>query len=306
MRRAFALVGLAGALSALLVAAPWSARGQTVPAPAPGCHILDGTFDAMPAPSGTVVVPVIIHYMALDLSSVPPGTRFDADDNHVSEVFDPANRKALEALFAPPDPGATLKRQNVNHVWDRFGLRVAVVRTERCEFTWADVGKVPVPAPKPTDLALLRKVARRFNTPGFHGLDLYQWPKIGSSIGGYGSTPRADGAFPGPGALWFHVPTLSDTEVGEPPNPRSVVLTMAHEVGHFFSLTHTCSFRRTDEPRLPDCPDPGTSGMLMSAFADGIGLSDCEERKAHQGVTKVLQGTPISIQEEIACPVPGR
>ena len=306
MRRAFALVGLAGALSALLVAAPWSARGQTVPAPAPGCHILDGTFDAMPAPSGTAVVPVIIHYMALDLSSVPPGTRFDADDNHVSEVLKPANRKALEALFAPPDPGATLKRQNINHVWDRFGLRVAVVRTERCEFTWADVGKVPVPAPKPTDLALLRKVARRFNTPGFHGLDLYQWPKIGSSIGGYGSTPRADGAFPGPGALWFHVPTLSDTEVGEPPNPRSVVLTMAHEVGHFFSLTHTCSFRRTDEPRLPDCPDPGTSGMLMSAFADGIGLSDCEERKAHQGVTKVLQGTPISIQEEIACPVPGR
>ena len=306
MRRALALVGLAGALGVMLVAAPWTARGQTAPVPAPGCQILDGTFAAMPAPSGTVVVPVIIHYMALDLSSVPAGAHFDADDNHVAEVLEPANRNALEALFAPPDPGAALKRQNVNHVWDPYGVRLAVVRTERCAFTWADVGKVPVPAPKPTDLVLLRKLARRFNTPGFQGVDVYQWPKIGSSIGGYGSTPRADGAFPGPGALWFHVPTLSDTEVGEPPNPRSVVLTMAHEVGHFFTLTHTCSFRRTNEPELPDCPDPGTSGMLMSAFADGIGLSDCERRKAHQGVTKVLQGTPISTQEEIACPVPGR
>jgi hypothetical protein len=294
------------ALGALLVAAPWSARGQTVPAPAPGCHILDGTFAARPAPTGTVVVPVIVHYMALDVSSVPPGTHFDAADNHVSEVFAPANRKALEALFAPPAAGATPKRRNVNHVWEPFGVRLAIVRTERCGFTWAEVGKVPVPAPKPADLALLRKMARRFNAPGFHGVDLYQWPKIGSSIGGYGSTPRADGAFPGPGAVWFHVPTLSDTEVGEPPNPRSVVLTMAHEVGHFFTLTHTCSFRRTDEPQLPDCPEPGTSGMLMSAFADGIGLSDCEKRKARQGVTKVLQGTPISTEEEIACPVPGR
>lgn len=305
MRRALPLIGLAGALGALLVTAPWSARGQTVPAPAAGCHILDGTFAAMPAPSGTVVVPVIIHYMALDLSSVPPGTSFDAEANHVAEVLKPGKKKELEDLFAPPEPGVHPDEQNVNHVWDRFGVRLAVIRTERCEFTWADVGKVPVPAPKPADLALLRAVAHRFNTPGFHGLNLFQWPKIGSSISGYGSTPRADGPFPGAGAVWFHVSTLSDIEPGKPPNPRSVVRTMAHEVGHFFTLTHRCT-NRLDEPEVPSCPERGTSGMLMSSFSDGIGLNDCEERKARQGVKKVLQGIPISTQEEIACPVPER
>ena len=285
---------VAGLVAALLVAVAAPAAGQSLPAPAPGCAVIDQTFPPVSPPDGTRVVPVIIHEMVLDLESVPSSEPFDPDDNHVAEVLKKV--KQLNSLFGTPTPGAIRRRRNVNHVWAPFGVRLALARTERCNFKWSDVGRVPVPAPTPADLTLFRAVARRFNPEGFNGLNVYQWPKIETT---YGSTPRADGPFPGPGGVWFHVLPLSDTSLGAAPNPRSVVRLMAHEVGHFFSLKHNCTDSR--EPDLPACPFPGTSGRLMTVSADGIGLGDCEERKARQGVTKVLQGTPISTEEEITC-----
>lgn len=289
---------VAGLIAALLAVAAAPAAGQSLPVPAPGCTVIDQTFPRVSPTDGTVVVPVIIHYMVLDLESVPSSEPFDPDGNHVAEVL--KKIKQMNSLFGAPTPGAIRRRRNVNHVWAPFGVRLALARTERCDFTWADVGRVPVPAPTKTDLTLFRAIARRFNPEGFNGLNVYQWPKIDDGTT-YGSTPRADGAFPGPGGVWFHVVPLSDTSMGKAPNPRSVVRLMAHEVGHFFSLKHNCT--DSGERDLPECPFPGTSGKLMTVTADGIGLSDCEDRKARQGVTKILQGTPISTEEEMTCPV---
>jgi hypothetical protein len=303
VKRPGARVTLLAGLVMLLVT-PSAVRGQpvTLPGPAADCQVVDRAFPDVSAPDGTVVVPVIIHYMMLKLDSVPRGARFNADDNHVAEVL--ATAPQLEGLFAAPATGVPRKQRNVNHVWKPFGVRLGLVRVERCDFTWADVSKVPVPGPAATDLARFRALARRFNTPGFNGLNVYQWPKIDGSAGAYGFTPRADGASPGPGAVWYHVPSLVDSDPGPAPNPPPRVLLLAHEIGHFFTLKHTCTF--SSEPGLPDCPEPGSSGKLMSAFADGTGLNECERRKARQGVQKVMQGTPIATEEEITCRVPVR
>jgi hypothetical protein len=302
MRRLATLTLLAGLVALPAVPRPALGQPSALPAPAAGCRALDRTLPALSAAPGTLVVPVIIHFMVLDLDSVPREVSFNADANHVAEVLTTAPE--MEKLFAAPAPGVLRKHQNVNHVWAPFKIHFALARAERCDFTWEDVSKVPVPGPALTDLTRFRALARRFNTPGFKGLNVYQWPKIAGGAGAYGFTPRADGAFPGPGAVWFHVPSLVDSDPGPPPNPRPTVLLLAHEIGHFFTLKHTCTFSR--EPGFPDCPPPGSSGELMSAFADGTGLSECERRKARQGATKVMQGTPIATEEEITCPVPER
>ena len=298
MSRGLAAAALGAALALGLAGASGAALGQTLPAPAPGCQVAR-TFPDVSAPEGVLVVPVIIHYMMLDLESVPPNAGFNAADNHVPEVLEKAHE--LEALFDAPEPDVAHPRRNVNDVWGDYGVRLALVRTERCDFTWADVGQVPVPRPAPTDLTLFRAVVRRFNTPDFNGLNLYQWPKLGGSVAGYGATPRADGPFPGPGAVWFHVLTLSQRDSKQGARARRLVRVMAHEVGHFFSLTHNCG-----EPRLPGCESHRVVRTMMNKFYDGTLLSPCKQRKAHQGVAKITAGTPITTEEEITCPAAER
>ena len=301
--RLFAALALAVSLSVSTAAA----AGEPGP-PAAGCEVL-----ARPAPppaaGDSLALPVVIHYMTVDGGGLEGAGRARADAMNASVLSSAA---PLEALFAPPRPAGPVGERSVNDVWGGSGIRLIVVRAERCVFDPQDAGGVPLPAPSFADLSRLRALSRRFNTPGFGGINLYQWPQIQGLIGGYASAPRAEEPFPGPGAVWFHVASV--TAVAPFPSGwMSHVLLMAHEIGHYLTLRHTCTrgapvigqpFPPNHPDRdLPPCPIPGTdpNASLMSDRQDGIALSPCEQKRA-RAAARTMLGITTTNPEEAPCP----
>jgi hypothetical protein len=306
-RRRAAWLRLFTALALAATIGVSAAAGEPGP-PAAGCEVLARPAPAS-APADLLTLPVIIHYMTLDEDGLEADRRMRAEAMNESVL---ASAVALEALFAPPRPAAPAHERGVNDVWGVFGIRLVVVRAERCVFDPQDAGGVPLPAPSFRDLSRLRALSARFNTPGFGGINLYQWPQIQGFIGGYASAPRADGPFPGPGAVWFHVASVT-TVAPFPSGWMSHVLLMAHEIGHYLTLTHSCTRGEpvigepfpADHPdrNLPTCPIPGTDphASLMSDRQDGITLSPCEQKRA-RAAARTMLGITTTNPEEAPCP----
>jgi hypothetical protein len=308
-------LGFLALTAALGLAAPTGVRGgEATPGgavspgpPAAGCQVLDPPSRPAPPASDALTVPVIVHYMTVDTDRVDGSRRASANETNEGVLGGAAR---LEALFAPPRPAAAPGERGVNDVWVGVGIRLHLVRAERCAFDPPEAQDFSLPAPAFNDLGRLRALSARFNTPGFAGINVYQWPKI-RGVGGYASAPRADGPFPGPGSVWFHVLSLQQT-APLPSGWRSNVLLMAHEVGHYLTLRHTCTrgapvigqpFPPAHPDRnLPPCPFPGSDphASLMSDRQDGIVLSVCEQKKV-RAAARTMLGITTSNPEEVPC-----
>jgi hypothetical protein len=290
-----ARIALLGAVVAVsLLAAPgavWADRpcdpmpvaGFTTPAtpPAP---------PERPGPGLTPVsLPVVVHYM-----------RITGSGNEVETRFRP---ETLIELFG--------ESGTINAIWRQAGVRLYLHRFERCAFRFADFGldenangEIDSPARSAEGKERFRRINERFNAPDVRGVDLYVWSGINQNSG-YGDRWLDTGKLRA-GAAWVDTDCLEDRHV-------ACDLLLAHEIGHFLGLCHSCMVGEP-LPRVPctrclpasmrkpngsytlkSCSDVPTRIMrsdnlktLLPHTVNGTELNDCERRLANSFASKRL------------------
>ena len=255
----------------LLLLAGWAvwlgsvATGSAQPgAPAAGCTGLR-TASPPPHPGHDVrALPVILHIME------PEPAATGSSPSRVPDTL-----AWFENLFREPGRG------DVNRLWLPARIQFYLHRAERCAYrrsVFPDLGDDRVPRPVMDDLRLFRDVNDRYNARDVLGVDLYVWPRI-DGVSGFSVASQTRAEFPGPGAVWTHQLVVGSKDF----------LVVAHELGHFLGLTHSCKGpgSTTADPRKdpdlgkPECPEFGQSRHLMSALADGETLECAEQRQAY-------------------------
>lgn len=174
----------------------------------------------------SVSLPVVVHYMRT-------GSGRDAEGQFTPQM--------LVELF-----GAS---GTVNAIWRQASVRLYLHGFERCDIRFEDFGleenanaEVDSPARSAEGKERFRRINQRYNTPGFRGVDLYVWPGI-TSEGGYGDRWLDAKERLRAGAAWIDTDCVDN-------NPRDCDLLLAHEIGHFLGLCHSCTLG-DPIPRVP-------------------------------------------------------
>jgi hypothetical protein len=220
-----------------------------------------------------ITLPVVVHYM----KSTDPR---HAPVNDLQRVF---SESVLVGLFE----SKTANRVTVNAIWRPAKIRLALHRAEQRDYNPADFeipssDKEEIPSPMAGQFGgrLFNRVNGAFNAPDVPGLDLYLWMDIKAGLAGYGASHRqSDHRI---GAAWVDKGCLSTLG-------RRCAVLVAHEIGHFLGLCHSCESSLTDSGTCTVCLPSGTQvappcgqpkNFLMRAFFDGTGLTGCEVGQA--------------------------
>jgi hypothetical protein len=216
-----------------------------------------------------VVVPVTVHLMKYK------NGKFAWDDTTLERDF---SEPWLEKMFAA--------RGVVNRVWSQANIRLALYRVEVCQYALEDLGFQPrreneifPPDAGETGARLFRRVSETYNDRVLGGLDLYLWWQV-RQWAAYGLPHKPDR----PGAVWLDRDCLGSTFT------KGCDRLLAHEIGHFFNLCHSCKTIAEgaapvrcrvcipDNHEPPICT-PG-QGYLMHGTFDGVDLTRCETGEA--------------------------
>lgn len=241
---------------------------------APGAHA------AVPGPAGVgprITVPVSVHFMKTT------DRRF-AGQNDLPQVFGPS---VIAGLFAPAGSSPT----GVNAIWLQANLQLTLHRVEECDYDPITFeGEAPRRDQIPSPMAgifgeqLFTKINSAFNLPGARSLDLYLWMDIKGGLTGYGASHRASGP-ERVGAVW--VDRSCVTSLG----PARCTRLVAHEIGHFLGLCHSCDTPLTrpgspctvclpgETTPTPSCGETPPD-FLMRATYEGTALTECEITQA--------------------------
>jgi hypothetical protein len=189
---------------------PMVVEGFTAPATAPAPP--RGVAPELVALS----VPVVVHYMNIAGS-----------DGEVARRF-------------PPDKLIQYFRESgvVNRIWYQAGMLLYLQRFEACSFRFADFGldagpsqEIDSPARSEAGRERFRRINEAYNAPDIRGVDLYVWGGI-MQDGGYGDRWLETGALRA-GAAWIDPDCFDNRNV-------DCDLLLAHEIGHFLGLCHSC------------------------------------------------------------------
>lgn len=275
------------ALALALLPGPSAAQPSTAARP---CHDLplfpipaaDTTPIGGPAAVGPpITVPVIVHFMKTT------DARFSSH-NDLETVFKPT---VITKLFKSTGTRAT----TVNAFWSQANIRLALHRVEECDYdpmVYEQAAPVRDEVPSPMAGAfgeeLFNKVNAAFNFRDVRGLDLYVWMDIMGGLAGYGASHRQSSP-PRVGAVW--IDKGCRTSLGATRCTRL----LAHEIGHFLGLCHSCesALIPSSGPCTVCLPDgettaPSCAGVpmnrLMRATWDGWRLvATCEIPRARTG-----------------------
>ena len=261
-----------GILTCLAFSAPGVATSQ-----ARSCRTLEFSPSApplpppvtVPPPAGiTITLPVNVHYM----KSTDPR---HVHANDLEQVFP---ERLLVKLFGDSSSGA------VNAIWRQAKIRLSLHRAEACDYDPAafDVesgAREEIPSPMAGDFGrrVFNKINAAFNSTATPGVDLYLWTDIRAGLVGYGASHRRS-APPRTGGVWV------DKGCVETLGARCPAL-VAHEIGHFLGLCHSCENSITNSGPCTICLPPGTQtapvcgpreNLLMRPWFDGTKLTQCE------------------------------
>ena len=288
----------AAALALALALAPGPSVAQPSPAERP-CRDLpqfpipaaDTTPVGGPAAVGPpIAVPVIVHFMKTT------DARFSSHNN-LETVFKPT---VITKLLKSTGTRAT----TVNAFWRQANIRLALHRVEECDYDpLVYEGAAPAQDAVPSPMAgafgeaLFNKVNGAFNFRDVRGLDLYIWMDIMGGLAGYGASHRSSGP-QRVGAVW--VDTGCRTGLGATRCTRL----LAHEIGHFLGLCHSCESALVPSSGLctvclpaGETTAPSCAGVpvnrLMRATWDGWRLvAACEIPQARAGATNRINTPP--------------
>jgi hypothetical protein len=277
-------------LSALLIAtlavalATGHSAAQNPPTERP-CHELPfaspAAEAAQPAPGPAsvgppITMPVIVHFM----KTTDPR---HADRNDLRTTFTDV---VITRLFAPGGPATG----TVNGVWQGANIRLVLHRVEECDY---DPVAFDIEAPDREEISspmagafgeqLFSRINAAFNFTVVRGLDMYLWMDIRGGLVGYGASHRSTSP-PRIGAIWIDKGCLTSLDA-----VRCTRL-VAHEIGHFLGLCHSCETAMTRSGPCSICLPPGTAtppscaglpvNFIMRGTYDGTLLTDCEIAQA--------------------------
>ena len=214
-----------------------------------------------------LVVPVSVQLMKYR------GKKFPAND--IAGVF---SEPQIKRLLRPSG--------TVGTIWAQAKIRLALYRLRLCEYTREDFHlqptdreEIPSPDAGEAGATFFRRVNERYNDRTLRGLDVYLWWDM-RAWAGYGARHRDDR----PGAVWL------DRDCRSPSFDGGCDRLLAHEIGHFFGLCHSCkaSWDPTDPVTcrvcIPDGQEPPICGrskdFIMRSTYDGKRLTTCEIAEA--------------------------